>query len=240
MNNEELFAWVMHHFAAAFEHHAVLKGGMVLRLLDSPRSTTDLDYVFVPYDSKKEVQPQIAAVLSQLQDVQVDLQMHSRMLRASLRCGEAAIQVEVSVATECPSIPMATGAFARAAGQPSQVIRVMRMDIALAHKIAAWNERRLARDLYDMYFLFGPTNIRPDELILGQRLDNVQSRLPALRKKKRMTRPELIAALESTVGRMNDRDLEAELGAILPKTELSSLCVRMTSQLCRLIEYLKG
>jgi hypothetical protein len=47
-----LFLWVMHRFAEVFEEHAVLKGGIALRLLDCPRSTTDIDYVFVPFRSK--------------------------------------------------------------------------------------------------------------------------------------------------------------------------------------------
>jgi len=29
-----LFLWVMHRFAEIFENHAVLKGGMALRLVD--------------------------------------------------------------------------------------------------------------------------------------------------------------------------------------------------------------
>ena len=34
-----LFLWVMHRFAEVFENHAVLKGGMALRLVDCPRRT---------------------------------------------------------------------------------------------------------------------------------------------------------------------------------------------------------
>jgi hypothetical protein len=39
-----LFLWVMHRFSEVFEKHAVLKGGMALRLLDCPRRTMDIDY----------------------------------------------------------------------------------------------------------------------------------------------------------------------------------------------------
>lgn len=46
---EGLMVWVMHRFARALGEQAVIKGGMALRLLDSPRSTNDIDYVFVPY-----------------------------------------------------------------------------------------------------------------------------------------------------------------------------------------------
>jgi len=33
-NQEGLFLWVMHRFSEVFEEHAILKGGMALRLLD--------------------------------------------------------------------------------------------------------------------------------------------------------------------------------------------------------------
>lgn len=38
-----------------FKNHAILKGGMVLKLLGSTRKTLDLDYTFVPFKSKKEI-----------------------------------------------------------------------------------------------------------------------------------------------------------------------------------------
>ena len=43
---DSLFVWLMHSIQEVFQDHAVLKGGMCLRLLHSPRSTNDLDYVF--------------------------------------------------------------------------------------------------------------------------------------------------------------------------------------------------
>jgi len=45
-----LFVWVLHRFAEVFEEHAVVKGGIALALHDCPRSTTDIDYVFMPYE----------------------------------------------------------------------------------------------------------------------------------------------------------------------------------------------
>ncbi len=156
-----LFLWVMHRFTEVFEDHAILKGGMALRLVDSPRSTTDIDYVLVPYSSKKDVIDRIKAVLSEL-EAEVHIAAHSKMLRADVRVDEAAIQIEISVAATCRATPMATGGFARAQGQPSHVIRVMSWDHALAHKLAAWNERRLLRDLYDCYFLAQRLGESPD------------------------------------------------------------------------------
>lgn len=44
-----LIARVLDLFAQHFANRAVLRGGMVLRILGSPRFKNDLDYVFVPY-----------------------------------------------------------------------------------------------------------------------------------------------------------------------------------------------
>ncbi len=46
---QQLLARVLDLFAQKFDRKAVLRGGMVLRVLGSPRLTNDLDYVFVPY-----------------------------------------------------------------------------------------------------------------------------------------------------------------------------------------------
>ena len=55
INNQiDLMLWVMREFSAYFAARALLRGGMALSLLSSPRSTNDLDYLFLEYKSKKE------------------------------------------------------------------------------------------------------------------------------------------------------------------------------------------
>ncbi len=46
---QQLLAQVLDLFAQKFDKKAILHGGMVLRVLGSPRLTNDLDYIFVPY-----------------------------------------------------------------------------------------------------------------------------------------------------------------------------------------------
>ena len=58
---------------------------MVLRLLESPRLTNDLDYVFVPYKSKKDVVAQITEVLESIPEIEVDYSMNSKCLRYALK-----------------------------------------------------------------------------------------------------------------------------------------------------------
>jgi hypothetical protein len=233
---EGLFLWVMHRFSEVFEEHAILKGGMALRLLDCPRRTMDIDYVFVPFDSKKEIVDRVGEVIREIEGASVDVDLHSKMLRADLRVDDAVIQIEANVAAQCESIPMTTGGFAQSVGHPSQIVRIMSLPHALSHKIAAWNERRLFRDLYDCYFLFGRADARPNLEVLDRRLSRVQSRLPQFRKRRRMSRVEFAKDLCNIADELDDPGLEGELAGILPPEELAGLAVRIRAAVKKLAD----
>lgn len=234
-----LFLWVMHRFAEVFEDHAIMKGGMALRLIDSPRSTTDIDYVFVPYSSKRGIREQIEKVLHELDDATIFTELHSKMLRAEIQLDHAAIQLEVNVALDCSGTPISTGSFARELGQPPRVVRIMSSNWALAHKLAAWNERRLLRDLYDCYFFVARLDERPEPAVLDQRLANVNSRLPALASRKTMTCAELALDLREETRSFTAEKLTAELGGLLPDTELAGLVPRLKNAMLKLAEWLE-
>jgi predicted nucleotidyltransferase component of viral defense system len=234
---DSLFLWVMHRFAEVFEDHAIIKGGMALRLLDSPCATNQIDYVFVPYTSKKEVRTQIERVLGEFGNVEVSI--HSKMIRAEIHVDEAAIQLEVNVAPHCDAIPMATGGFARELGQPSRIVRIMSLDAALAHKLAAWNERRLLRDLYDCYFLSSRLGEKPDLDVLDERLGSISSRLPGLRRRHSMSRSELALELREAAGALSQESLYEELAGILPPEELAGLAPRIRAAITKIAEQLE-
>ena len=236
---DALFLWVMHRFSAVFEDHAVLKGGMALRLVDSPRATTDIDYVFTPFGSKVDVRERIERVLNEIEDADITIRLHSTTLRADVCVDDVAIQVEVSVSTQCPSAAMATAGFAESLGQPSHIVRVMSWDVALAHKLAAWNERRLLRDLYDCYFISARLGRHPDLETLEARLARVRSRLPGLRSKKTMTKADLACALREAVQRLCDATISEELAPLLPESELAGLRDRLLAATVRLAEWLE-
>lgn len=235
-----LFLWVMHRFAEVFEEHAILKGGIELRLLDCPRSTTDIDYVFVPFRSKKEIAPRIEQLLDEIEGATVSVAAHSKILRATIRVDAAAIQIEANVDTGCPATSLPTGGFALAQGQPSRIVRVMALDCALAHKLAAWNERRLLRDLYDCYFLAGRLRENPDLETLDLRLEKVESRLPALNRRRRMTRTEFAEELRAAADAMDESTLRAELAPLLPADELEGLVPRIRQAVVRIAELLEA
>lgn len=235
---DRLFLWVMHRFSEVFEDHAILKGGMALRLLDCPRATTDIDYVFVPYSSKKAIAATIEKVLREIEGGHVRLSMHSQMLRAELRVDGVGIQIAANVAPTCSSMPIATAHLALAQGQPSRIVRIMSLDVALAHKLAAWNERRLLRDLYDCYYLGSRLGESPNESVIDQRLGSFSSRLPSLRRLKRMSRSAFVAALSEATAGLTQESVDRELAALLPPVELAGLAPRIRAALTRICEKL--
>lgn len=233
-----LFLWVLHRFAEVFADHAVLKGGIALRLFDCPRTTTDIDYVFVPFRSKNDIRARLESVLREIEGAEVAIATHSKMVRATLRVDGASIQVEATVDLQCLSTVAPTAGFATAQGQPSRLVRVMALARALADKVAAWNERRLWRDLYDVYFLGVRLGVTPDWEALDRRLARIESRLPRLARRKKMTRGELAAELRLALDDLDEVALQNELAPILPASELAGLGPRIRSAVVRLAEQL--
>lgn len=237
---DALFLWVMHRFAERFAKHAVLKGGMALRLRECPRTTNDIDYVFVPFGSKNDVVDDIRSALAELPDAMLEVEVHSEMIRAHLQLDDAAIQVEATVAADCPSEPIPTADYARSLGHPSQIVRVMTADVALAQKLAAWNERRLLRDLYDAWFLHVRVGAMPDLPVLLQRLAKIESRIPRLRRRRRMSQGEFAAELRAELETLDQERVEAELAPVLPPAEAVALGTRLRAGLLGLVERLES
>lgn len=237
-SNERLMLWIMHEFANRFAHHAILKGGMQLMLMSSERATNDLDYVFVPYESKKEIAPQIEELLEEIPDADVEKTMHSNSGRYRIRVGKADVQVEFNVLPDTESIELTTELLAKRLNVLPRIVRVMSPNVALAHRLAAWNERRLLRDLYDAYYLFTHIGAKPDREILEQRLARVQSRLPALSKIRKMSMEDFIGHFREAIAETTDRSLRAELAPLLGSEQLAGLLPVLKSKLNELASIL--
>jgi len=236
--NEAVLLWILHRFGEEFTRRAIVKGGMALRLAGCPRSTTDVDYVFAPAGSKRPLEPLVKKLLAELEGARVEVTLNSRVLRATVQLDAASVQIEASLADDCPSEAMSTGEMAATLGQPAQIVRVMSFPHALAHKLAAWNERRLLRDLYDVYFLRARMSVRVDLATLNARLARIESRLPALRRTTSMTLPEFARTLRQATDDLATPALEAELAPLLPPTELPGLLLRLRPALIDLAESL--
>jgi predicted nucleotidyltransferase component of viral defense system len=235
VTRDSLFIWIMHRIQEVFRDHAILKGGMCLRLLHSPRSTNDLDYVFVPYTSKKDILGGLKDIVEQIPDAETDIALHSNSIRINIFHKDVSTQIEASIDTACKSQPVSTSFYAEMVHEPGRVIRIMDFSVALAHKLAAWNERRLFRDLYDVYFLFKMVGTLPDNKVLVQRLAHINSRLPRLKKVKAMQLSDFIDELKQESHRLTQKNLENELSPLMEKKDLAGLEIQIKTALNELL-----
>lgn len=231
---QRLLAEVLDLFAQRFDRRAVLRGGMVLRILGCERLTNDLDYVFVPYRSKKDVVDDVLLALRTLPGVKVSHALNSKCLRVTVDRGSAAIQVEAKTALQVAAQTLSTGNLARPFNLPPRLIRVVDYPVALADKIAAWNERRLMRDLYDIWF-FLRMGVRPDEAVLARRLRKPEySRLvKAADHFRGSSVADFRDFLLARVQRLTDADLAAELKDYLRPDDLAGLSMRIRAEFAK-------
>ena len=236
----ELLVRILHHLTAHFKEHAILKGGIELALFSSSRATNDLDFVFVPFSSKKDIAKEIETCLKSLEpNVQVTHSLSSKNAKYYVQLNGMTVEVEASVDEAMESIVMNTAVLARPLNLPTHIVRVMKPEIALAHKIAAWNERRLLRDLYDMYFWFSVQQIHPDRGTLERRLKKVESRQPALKGKTTITVDQLCKELKTAIDGLSQKEIDMNLVG-LPNDERMHLDVNMRSQIMRLIHFMQS
>ena len=235
-SREGLLAWLIGRFAQEFRHEAILKGGMVLRLLDSPRSTNDADFVFVPRESRKDILSEVKALLDGIEGLKWKHRIDSRALRLQIWFGGQVAQVEITAAKECRSFPLSTGTLAHAHGFAGGIVRVMDLSVALSNKLSAWNERRLWRDVHDLWFLHSVRRTAMDFLTLDARLAHVERRRG---KPISMTRQELASALRKCAADIEAKDVIHELADTLPPEDLVGIEVRLATAMGRLATVLE-
>ncbi|MFC1762368.1 nucleotidyl transferase AbiEii/AbiGii toxin family protein [Planctomycetota bacterium] len=232
---QELLARVLDLFAQKFDKRAILRGGMVLRILGSPRYTNALDYVFIPYKSKKDIVTEVVDCLSSINGAKVDYSLNSKCLRVVVATHEATIQVEIKVAMEAKTSIASTKLFSTQFNVPQRLIRVLDYSVALANKMAAWNERRLIRDLYDIWFYL-QMHVEPDAEVLTKRLKKpCYSRLvkpedyfPG------QTPSEFYNYLRTQTAQLSDKDIKTELSDYLPLEEITGLSMLFRAALAKL------
>jgi predicted nucleotidyltransferase component of viral defense system len=233
-----LMVWLINFMADKFGNSAILKGGMELRLLDCPRQTNDLDYVFIPFSSKKEVSKIVVKALSEIPGMRVQHTMNSKCLRCICEYNSIKAQIEINIAKDCESQELSTASFSREHNQQGRIIRGMRFDIALAHKIAAWNERGLIRDLYDCAFMVHILDVKPDIDVLKRRLSKSLIREGRKTKKISMTLNELIQKLQNVGEILNQAKIEEQMRDYLTPEELPGLEKKIRIGLKKLEELL--
>jgi hypothetical protein len=235
-NQEALIARVLDLFAQRFPKQAVLRGGMVLRVLGSPRLTNGLDYLFFPFRSKKDIAEEVVGCLESIEGASISYSLNSKCLRAVLTVDGVTVQVEAKVAMSASTSMASTRLVGQPFGLPPRMVLVAEHSVALANKLAAWNERRLVRDIYDAWF-FLQMGILPDEKTITQRLVKpIYSRLvkPADRFRGEASLPEFYEFLRQCVSQISDADIAGELVDYLPPDELVGLAMQFRSAFVRL------
>ena len=232
---QALIARVLDVFAQQFGKRAVLRGGMVLRILGSPRFTNDLDYVFVPYKSKKDIVSEVVECLQTIDGAKIGYSINSKCLRVVLTAHQATIQVEAKVAMTARTSMASTRLFSRQFSLPPRMVCITEHSVALANKLAAWNERRLIRDLYDIWF-FLQMRITPDKETLEPRLRRPSySRL--VKEADRFTgttTAEFYEFIRRHVSKLTDAEIEGSLSDYLPPEETKGLAMQFSAALTRL------
>ena len=231
-STEALLSWIVDFFAQKFGNSAILKGGMSLRLMHSPRYTNDVDYIFIPFDSKKDAKTLVEEALSLVEGLKYNTTMNSKALRIIVDYAGQQAQIEINVEMECPSIPMSSSLLSTPYGYPARIIRVMEPGVAFAHKIAVWNERELMRDLYDVYQYESLFRTAPNMEILYKRLKSARSY-------KNVVAAKNIGALVEKMRKCAESLTESsfsELVPLLDAVELAGLSFRMRPSILALCD----
>jgi len=116
---------------------------------------------------------------------------NSKCLRCLCEDNNIQVQLEINVADCCENQPLSSAQFSGEHNLTGRIIRIMRLDVALAHKIAAWNEQGLLRDLYDCYYLVDILGIMPHLDTLNLRLHSALIRSGSKSKRLSMSLDDL-------------------------------------------------
>ena len=238
MNPQEaLLTRIIDLFAERFNKHAVLRGGMVLRLLGCERLTNDVDYVFVPYNSKKDIVEDVVKTLQKIEGVKVSHALNSKCLRVVVSKEGVSAQVEIKTMMELATQLLSTQELASQYGFPARLVPVMDYAVALSNKMAAWNERRLIRDLYDIWF-FLKIGVRPDEVTLKSRLaSTAYSKLVNKANRFQSTSvKDFFVFLNEAAQKLTEQEISDELRDYLPPAELPGLNMRFRAELAKLTD----
>lgn len=238
-DREELLLKVMHLMSEHFKDKIILEGGMLLRLLNSPRVTQDVDYLLVSESSKKVLSGEIKNVLLKLDDVVVkDVRLNSRGIFVGLEGKgspgvKAFLEINVVSALLRPPTSISTMALAGRYSMTGRVVASMEMSEAFSHKIAAALQRDSIRDLYDMT-IFEPL-CDLDMAVLRERLSSLSIKRE---KAKSVSLAEAAEMLRERADGITQEKVERELGAWLPLKSLQGMDMVIRSTILRVAQRL--
>ncbi|HCU24772.1 MAG TPA: hypothetical protein DF383_07125 [Deltaproteobacteria bacterium] len=239
MSTEELLIRLLNHLAERLKDRFVLKGGMLLRLLESPRYTQDLDFAVLSKESKKTVLKEIAAILRAIPTIEITRQqLNSRSIFIDVedRSGptKAVLEINVVPSLHLPPEPLSTAKISNLYSLSGRVVRVMAPAESFSNKIAAALERGVGRDFYDLS-LFEPLTAF-DETSLLNRLSHLEIDRAKPKKISIKTAAEL---LQKRLNNLSEQRLKEEIGPLVPREYQPGLLLMIRSSVSRLIQRLE-
>jgi predicted nucleotidyltransferase component of viral defense system len=237
-STEELLTKILNHLADQFKGRLVLKGGMLLRLYNSPRSTQDIDYVLQSKESKKVWKEALEQALKELKEIQIEkVDLNSRGIFIHVIDNEgshrAILEISVIPSTHLPSEPMSTADLSKKYDLAGRVVATMALPEAFSHKIAATLERNVVRDLYDLSQLEAMGTF--DLIVLRERL----SRLSIDREKPKPVKfSEATKILRKKLEALTQERVQAELYPLLPLDYQTGVLGVMRASVGRLLQRL--
>lgn len=235
-STEEFLARILCLLAKYFHNQLILKGGMLLRLLDSPRKTQDLDYCWIRTKKRTLFGEEIKNALEKIEGLKVmNIHANSRgvFITAQETPSHALAKIEISVvsATHKSPKPMSTAPLTNRYDLGAHIISTMDLSEALSHKIAASLERRLIRDLYDISQLEPLANF--DLETLKDRLGRLEIRRA---KPRKVNLGEAAELLRKRLDDLTQEAIRNELQGQLPEDYLPGLEHVVRSSVLRTIQ----
>lgn len=234
---DELLVRILHRLSDKFKERLVLKGGVLLQIMNSSRATRDVDYALVSKESRKILSKMIEEALLTLEDVRVnETKLNSRgifmeVARKSDPRQEILLEISVVPSLNLPPETLSTATLAKSVSLTARAISGMAFPEAYAHKIAASLERNVARDLYDLT-VFEPV-CDFDRKTLAERL----SKLSIERAKPMpISFQEAAHRLKQRIQNLSENDLERDLYPLLPPDQRFGLSMMIKVSLGRLTQ----
>ena len=236
---EELLTTLLGYLAEKFKNQLVLKGGMLLRLLNSPRSTQDLDYGWVPTKSREILAEELRESLEKLEGIKIDdIQINSRGIFLTIteieRSLKAKVEISVTESFHLPPKPLSTAPLANLYSLKTQIVATMDLAEAFSQKIAASLERDLLRDLYDV------TQMEPLTFFDKATLTDRFSRLQIGRARPiSVSFQEASRMLKEKMERITAERVGNELAQTVPMEQLTGLETLIRASVSRVIQRLE-
>lgn len=232
---DKILLFVIQKISAKFGPRAVLKGGMALRLQGIPRSTIDIDYTFKPFQGKSGFSKELISLMNQICDEDVLHLSDSKKIQIKGKLNGILIIVEASAQEkDFDPEPIDTTILSNRYQLTPSVISIMPNGMAFANKLGAWLERRLTRDLYDIYIFYEILKVKPNEEILLSRILKPNYAKLVTPKPKLKSMAEFLLFLTKESENWTTEQLEVSLKDILEERDLKGLGLQIITTVRRL------